>query len=64
MESELTQLEHQLEQLITLYQTGKTNARELRMRVARLEAENRELAEKVKFATVKLEGLLEKLPDA
>jgi hypothetical protein len=64
MESELTQLEHQLEQLITLYQTGKASARELRMRVARLEAENRELAEKVKFATVKLEGLLEKLPDA
>lgn len=64
MESELTQLEHQLEQLITLYQTGKTTARELRVRVARLEAENRELAEKVKFATVKLEGLLDKLPDA
>lgn len=64
MESELTQLEHRLEQLITLYQTGKTTARELRMRVARLEAENRELAEKVKFATVKLEGLLDKLPDA
>ena len=64
MEPELTQLENQLEQLITLYKTGKTDARELRMRVARLEAENRELAEKVKFATVKLEGLLEKLPDA
>jgi len=64
MDEELNRLEHQLEQLIGLYQSGKAEARELRMRVAHLEADNRLLAEKVRFATEKLEALLEKLPEA
>jgi hypothetical protein len=64
MDDELNRLEHQLEQLIGLYQSGKAETRELRMRVARLESDNRSLADKVRFATEKLEALLEKLPEA
>jgi len=64
MDAELTRLEHQLEQLIGLYQSGKAEAHELRMHIARLESDNRQLADKVRFATEKLEALLEKLPEA
>lgn len=64
MDAELNKLEHQLEQLIGLYESGKVEARELRTRVARLEADNRVLADKVRLATEKLEALLEQLPEA
>lgn len=64
MDAELNKLEHQLEQLIGLYESGKVEARELRTRVARLEADNRVLADKVKLATEKLEALLGQLPEA
>ena len=64
MNAELNKLEHQLEQLIGLYESGKVEARELRTRVARLEADNHLLAEKVRLATEKLEALLEQLPEA
>ncbi len=63
MDSELSQLESQLEQLIGLYEAGKAEARELRMRIAALEAENRQLARKVRMATEKLEALLERIPE-
>lgn len=63
MDAELSKLENQLEQLIGLFESGKVEARELRARIARLEAENRVLAEKVSFATTKLESLLEQLPE-
>ena len=64
MDAEITQLEHQLEQLIGLYEAGKFELRELRSRVAVLEAENRGLAEKVDIATSGIESILEKLPEA
>ncbi|WP_332674392.1 hypothetical protein [Aromatoleum sp.] len=64
MDAELNKLEHQLEQLIGLYESGKVEARELRTRVARLEADNRVLADKVRLATEKLEALLGQLPEA
>lgn len=64
MDAELSQLEHKLEQLIGLFQTGQAEARELRTRVARLEADNRMLADKVRLATERLEALLEKLPES
>lgn len=64
MDAELNKLEHQLEQLIGLYEAGKVEARELRTRVARLEADNRVLADKVRLATEKLEALLAQLPEA
>ncbi|NMG73842.1 hypothetical protein [Aromatoleum diolicum] len=64
MDAELNKLENQVEQLIGLYESDKAASRELRTRVARLEAENRVLAEKVKLATAKLESLLAQLPEA
>jgi len=64
MDAELNKLENQVEQLIGLYESGKAERRELRTRIARLEAENRALAEKVNLATVKLENLLARLPEA
>ncbi len=64
MDTELAQLEAQLEQLINHYERLKGDNVALRGRVARLEADNRKLAEKVRFAADRLEGLLEKLPEA
>ncbi len=62
MDAELNRLEHQVEQLIGLYQSGKAEVRELRTQLAHLEAENRRLADKVRLATERLEALLDKLP--
>jgi hypothetical protein len=64
MDAELSRLENQLEQLIGLYESGKIEARELRTRVIRLEADNRRLGEKIRLATEGLEALLEQLPGA
>lgn len=64
MDAELVELERQVEQLIALFEAGRAEAAVLRERVARLEAENRVLADKVSFATAKLEAVLEKLPEA
>jgi cell division protein ZapB len=63
MDSELAQLESRVEQLIGLYEAGKAEARELRMRVTALEAENRRLGQKVATAAERLEALLERLPE-
>lgn len=63
MDAELTKLENQVEQLIGHYESCKAEGRDLRLRVARLEADNRTLAEKVRLATGKLEALLEQLPE-
>lgn len=64
MDVELTRLEAQLEQLISHYAGLKSENRELRSRVARLEADNHRLAAKVQLATEKLEAVLGKLPEA
>ncbi|THF56259.1 hypothetical protein [Pseudothauera rhizosphaerae] len=62
MEEELTQLEHRIEEIVTLYEGVKAENRELRGRVAKLEADNRAHAEKLRLATDKLESLLARLP--
>lgn len=64
MDAEITRLESQLEQLISLFETGKTELRSLRTRVATLEAENHRLAGKLDEAIAKLESVLDKLPEA
>lgn len=64
MDAELNKLEHQVEQIVGLLESCRADGRELRTRVARLEAENRALADKVRLATEKLEGLLEQLPES
>ncbi|AVR89708.1 hypothetical protein [Thauera aromatica] len=64
MDTELAQLEAQLEQLISLYDRLKADNAELRGRVARLEAENRQLSDKVRLAADRIEALLDHLPEA
>lgn len=64
MDKELSRLEAQLEQLISLYEAGKRERRELAERVVALEAHNRRLSDKVALATEKLETILERLPEA
>ncbi|MDX9698341.1 MAG: hypothetical protein RBT55_02100 [Rhodocyclaceae bacterium] len=63
MDVELNRLESQIEQLIGMNTTARTEVRNLRLRVAALEAENRQLTGKLKFAVEKFESLLEKLPE-
>lgn len=64
MDAELTHLEAQLEQLISLYGALKAENLGLRTRVVKLEAENHQLADKVRRAADRLEAVLEKLPEA
>jgi FtsZ-binding cell division protein ZapB len=63
MDTEISDLEGKLEQLIGLFEAGKSEVRNLRTRVAALEAENRQLADKVRLATERLESLLARLPE-
>jgi cell division protein ZapB len=62
MDAELSRLERHVEQLISLCEGLKADNRELRTRLAKFEADNHALADKVKFATTQFEALLEKLP--
>lgn len=64
METELAQLETQLEQLIGRYGRLKADNSSLHGRVAQLEADNRKLSAKLKLATERLEVVLDKLPEA
>lgn len=63
MDTEISDLEGKLEQLISLFEAGKADARDLRARVTSLEADNRQLTEKVRIATERLESLLARLPE-
>ncbi|MCK6398924.1 hypothetical protein [Thauera aminoaromatica] len=64
MDTELAQLEAQLEHLISLYERLKADNAALRGRVVQLEGENRRLSDKVRVAADRLAGLLDKLPEA
>lgn len=64
MDAELNQLEVQIEQLITLYESIKMENRELRARVAKLEAENRVLTEKVDYAVEKFDSMLNRITES
>jgi hypothetical protein len=64
MDSELAQLEAQLEQLISLHNRTRAENVGLHGRVAQLDAENRQLAAKLKLAVDRLDALLDKLPEA
>lgn len=64
MDTELSNLENRLEQLIGLYESRKVEMRGLRERLGALELDNRRLEEKLRFATEKLESLLDRLPEA
>lgn len=63
MDTELSRLEAQLEQLIDHFQAGKRDRRDLCSRIASLEAENRKLSEKLAVAVSRLESVLDRLPE-
>ncbi|MFN3987524.1 MAG: hypothetical protein ACK4KV_18705 [Rhodocyclaceae bacterium] len=63
MEAELTRLESQIEQLVGLHEAAKSELREMRMRLAALESENRQLSGKLQFAVERFESVLAKLPE-
>ena len=64
MDTELAQLEAQLEHLISHYERQNADNAALRGRVVQLEGENRRLSDKVRVAADRLAGLLDKLPEA
>ena len=64
METDLAQLESQLEKIIGRYGRLKADNSGLHGRVAQLEADNRKLSAKLKLATERLEAMLDKLPEA
>jgi cell division protein ZapB len=62
MDSELAQLEKQIEQLIHLHTRLKSENRDLRLLVARFEADKKALSDKVDTALARLDVLIERLP--
>lgn len=64
MDAEISLLEQQIEQLVGLYENLKGENRELRSRLAALEAEKRRLGAKVDTAAARIEAVLEQLPQA
>ena len=64
MHAELSALEQKLDQFLELHESLRAENQELRTRNAALEAEKRNLAEKVEEARARLESLIEKLPES
>lgn len=60
---DLTSLEAKLDQLLAAYKALRSENQELRTRVAALEAEKRQLDDKVESARSRLESLLARLPE-
>lgn len=61
--TELEHLEQKLAQLVALTHEVRNENRDLRLRMTRMEAENKSLQDKVDTARAKLESLIERLPD-
>ena len=63
MDAELVALEERIRQAVELCQRLRGENSDLRQRVAQLQIENRQLAEKITAARERLEGLLEQIPE-
>ena len=63
MDAEILALEERIRQAVDLCQRLRSENRELRLRVAQLQNENRQLADKITSARERLEGLLEQIPE-
>ena len=61
--TEFENLEQKLAQLVAITQQVRDENRDLRVRVTKLESENKNLSEKVNAARAKLETLITRLPD-
>ncbi len=64
MDPELSLLEQQVDQLMSLYEAMKSENRDLRSRLVSVEADNRRLRDKVEIAAARVEAVLEQLPQA
>lgn len=63
MDGDVTALETKLDQFLAHFSKLREENRVLRARVAGLEGENQTLTEKIHTARVRLEALMERLPD-
>ena len=63
MDAEIVALEERIRQAVDLCQRLRGENSDLRQRVAQLQNENRQLAEKITSARERLEGLLEQIPE-
>ena len=63
MDAEIVALEERIRQAVDLCQRLRGENNDLRQRVAQLQNENRQLAEKITGARERLEGLLEQIPE-
>ena len=63
MEAELSALEDRIRQAVELCQRLRTENTDLRQRLAKLESDNKRLADKVNGARERLEGLLRQIPE-
>jgi cell division protein ZapB len=63
MERELLGLEERIEQFIALCQNLRAENQALRTQVAGLEAERNRLREKIEAACMRLEALMERIPE-
>lgn len=62
MDAELEQLEHRVEQVLDLCRRLSVGNARLRARIAALEDDNSDLADRISAATQRLEALMEQLP--
>lgn len=63
MEAELSALEERIRQAVELCQRLRAENTDLRQRLAKLESDNKRLADKVNGARERLEGLLRQIPE-
>ena len=63
LEAEILALEERIRQVADLCQRLRGENSDLRQRVAQLQSENRQLADKITSARERLEGLLEQIPE-
>ena len=63
MDAEILALEERIRQAVDLCQRLRGENSELRQRVAQLQNENRQLADKITSARERLEELLEQIPE-
>jgi len=63
MDRELFALEERIQQFVTLCQNLRSENQELRTRVAGLEVERNRLNEKIETACIRLESLMERVPE-
>ena len=63
MDAELAALEDRIRQAVELCQRLRGENTDLRQRLAKLESDNKRLAEKINGARERLEGLLRQIPE-